>query len=391
MSRLIDRLYAHGMVSFGPEHPQGKHLPVEALTDHLTGKPLFADATAFVVDNVTEYLFAENDQEHWTFEEDFPCVMLPFHTTWIETRRASKICSSAYPTRVPTEHPLAWGVLLVADRFRDTIFPGQAVIVEQMGRLLDSYRPVLDRAVQRSQQLGRRLQWEECSKEEQMAAHIVQHSTTVAQMPPEQFRSLMSHEVVSHILGRPPMWTVTGWMFLEYQRGRIVGPAVQVCFYVDGTGKVIPVTAPDGSPRHLTFSSWQPFSYDEQCNLQEGLAALLFPVWLALSFCHCKNVEVVPQHHLQRGKPQRYRGRPRVVYHTLNIHPMRRVLQGEGHSASTGLKRALSICRGHFKDYAQGKGLFGKLHGLYWWEQHLRGASQSGVSVADYAVQAPPR
>lgn len=116
---------------------------------------------------------------------------------------------------------------------------------------------------------------------------------------------------------------------------------------------------------------------------------MLFPMWLALSFCHCKNVQIVPQTFTRYGKAQRYRGRPRVMYHTLNIQPMRTVLRSEGDSATTGLKRALSICRGHFKDYAQGKGLFGKLHGLYWWEQHLRGSSQQGIDVNDYSVQAP--
>jgi hypothetical protein len=76
----------------------------------------------------------------------------------------------------------------------------------------------------------------------------------------------------------------------------------------------------------------------------------------------------------------------RVHYHTLNIHPMREILRREGQQDSLGLQKALHICRGHFRDYTQGRGLFGKHKGLYWVDQHMRGSSKQGITVKDYAV-----
>lgn len=38
------------------------------------------------------------------------------------------------------------------------------------------------------------------------------------------------------------------------------------------------------------------------------------------------------------------------------------------------------------KDYRQ-RGLFGKYHGLYWWDSHLRGASSAGQVIKDYRVR----
>ena len=40
-------------------------------------------------------------------------------------------------------------------------------------------------------------------------------------------------------------------------------------------------------------------------------------------------------------------------------------LEREGDIQHIGLKRALHICRGHFKDYTIGKGLFGKVRGCF--------------------------
>jgi hypothetical protein len=116
---------------------------------------------------------------------------------------------------------------------------------------------------------------------------------------------------------------------------------------------------------------------------------VLYPCWLALSFCHCKNVTVSTRQPLKKGKPERYRGIPRATYHTLEIQPMRTILRTEGHSDTEGLRQALHICRGHFKDYSRGKGLFGRLPGLYWWESHVRGSAESGLVRKEYAVAAP--
>ena len=68
---------------------------------------------------------------------------------------------------------------------------------------------------------------------------------------------------------------------------------------------------------------------------------------------------------------------------------MKKVLREEGKSEETGLKHALHICRGHFKDYRDGKGLFGRYKDIYWWESQVRGNGEHGVVLKDYNVNEP--
>ena len=117
---------------------------------------------------------------------------------------------------------------------------------------------------------------------------------------------------------------------------------------------------------------------------------LLYPALLALSFLHCKNVSldpVDPPAKVARAF-QRKHGVAPVRYHVLNIEPMKQVLRHEGQSEKTGLKRALHICRGHFKDYTE-RGLFGKYKGVYWWESRVRGSASEGVVKKDYTISPP--
>ncbi len=46
----------------------------------------------------------------------------------------------------------------------------------------------------------------------------------------------------------------------------------------------------------------------------------------------------------------------------------------------------MHIVRGHFKDYRNGGGLFGKLKGLYWWDMHVAGDISNGQIVKDYSI-----
>lgn len=83
------------------------------------------------------------------------------------------------------------------------------------------------------------------------------------------------------------------------------------------------------------------------------------------------------------------RKQPLINWKTLRIEPVKEILKTKGGIDSNGLKKALHICRGHFKDYTNGGGLFGKYTGLYWWEMHTRGDSKQGAVMKDYAVQRP--
>jgi hypothetical protein len=111
----------------------------------------------------------------------------------------------------------------------------------------------------------------------------------------------------------------------------------------------------------------------------------MFVPLLAISFMHCKNV-VIETNQPKRGRHNR--NMPKITYKTLVIEPMKTVLKNEGGIEQVGLKKALHICRGHFKDFRE-KGLFGRYHDIFWWESQVRGNIANGIVNKDYAINPP--
>ncbi|HZT28779.1 MAG TPA: hypothetical protein VE999_13635 [Gemmataceae bacterium] len=122
-----------------------------------------------------------------------------------------------------------------------------------------------------------------------------------------------------------------------------------------------------------------------------SMGSLAFPAFLATSFLHCRNVtteENLPPAKLSKAHRRRH-GQPLVRFKTLSIEPMKQVLRKLGRIENHGLSQALHLCRGHFKDYRNSSGLFGKHKGLFWWDMHARGALDQGAVVKDYAIKLP--
>lgn len=112
----------------------------------------------------------------------------------------------------------------------------------------------------------------------------------------------------------------------------------------------------------------------------------------AIQFMHCKNVKLVENvssvklSRQNRRQMERKQQPPPQKYYTLKIEPMKEVLRKEGNIEHNGLKKALHICRGHFRNYKEGKGLFGKYHGQYWIPMHVKGNIENGEIIKDYKV-----
>jgi hypothetical protein len=112
---------------------------------------------------------------------------------------------------------------------------------------------------------------------------------------------------------------------------------------------------------------------------------------LSLSFIHCANtrvVETVTSPALAKARQKRAR-LPLMRYYTLDIGAMRTVLESVRATQAGSLPKALHICRGHFKDYRDGPGLFGRQPGLWWWRMQTRGTAKAGEVRKDYRVHAP--
>ena len=128
-----------------------------------------------------------------------------------------------------------------------------------------------------------------------------------------------------------------------------------------------------------------------QKKLEHALDLTVCACLFSISLMHCKNVhfeDIVIPAAVQKKRTKR--GIPRIQYKTLVIDPMHTQVRRERDEDPAGeqntVKRALHIVRGHFKDYRE-TGLFGKNHGLFWWDMHVAGTAKAGVVVKDYAVK----
>lgn len=180
-------------------------------------------------------------------------------------------------------------------------------------------------------------------------------------------------------------WLVNGLILCKFKSlDRVIMP-----------GYIFMLIDDKGACSKLPNGAWHMAFGDPVCAwvIDSAPGSIFFPMFLALSFLHCKNVNterIVPPEPLSK-KYQKRHGKPLETYHILNIEPMKRVLNKDGGAEKTGLKRALHICRGHFKDFSIGKGLFGKYKGLYWWDNHSRGDPMMGIADKDYRVNHPKR
>lgn len=74
-------------------------------------------------------------------------------------------------------------------------------------------------------------------------------------------------------------------------------------------------------------------------------------------------------------------------HYVLDI-PGARALRSYVESPGDSRQKRLHIVRGHFADYTEGAGLFGKLHGRYYVAPHVRGNAELGMVAKDYRVVA---
>ena len=128
--------------------------------------------------------------------------------------------------------------------------------------------------------------------------------------------------------------------------------------------------------------------YERMSNFGNN-TALIAPAFMGLSLLHCKNVgleTINPSAPLQKARQKKGK-LPLIKYHILFIHPMKERLKYLARDKQTDIRRAMHMVRGHFKDYTE-NALFGKVHGLYWWDAQVRGDLSGGIVNKDYKLGA---
>jgi hypothetical protein len=113
------------------------------------------------------------------------------------------------------------------------------------------------------------------------------------------------------------------------------------------------------------------------------------PTMSALSFFHCKNVELktkAPNIRKANKFIKKYHTAP-AVWNVIHVHRLTKKYLEKGPGNKRGALIGASMIRGHFKKYTSDAPLLGKHVGMYFWQSHVRG---SGVPTAhDYKVHEP--
>ena len=286
------------------------------------------------ISNCADYFF-EHEKEEWDIAVDFPCAMLPWPIAWLEYKQP-KISTDRgkFVAEWPTDmyNGCVIGQIPIKEAHSQTV-----IAEDGMGQYWRSSLPV---PLQETHAMKARRQ-----------------------------------DAINRALAmdRKARWMITFNLLTS------IGPRIAVLgfasLYLDFLGQVIPeciLLIPNSETPH------------------EGMTSLLYPYLYALGLLHCKNVELVDAP-IQRATRRRWKKekRPDIVFKTLRVHPMRAQKRYTTEGGHSGEKKRFHICRGHFKDYRKGGGLFGRLNGIYWWEQHTRGDSEQGVIVKDYHVMGP--
>jgi hypothetical protein len=177
-------------------------------------------------------------------------------------------------------------------------------------------------------------------------------------------------------------WFLMITPYSEMKDGRIMGPY----------GNYIIGVAPDGS---LAKSDSDDHIYainSVEPRIANAMQPLLVnPVLMAISFMHVKNASmlrqapVTPLTKNQRKKAKK--NPPTSRYYVLKIDAIERASGGSGGGGGPHGEASLHIVRGHFADYSNGAGLFGKYKGRYWVSSHLRGNPEVGVTEKDYTIK----
>jgi hypothetical protein len=161
-------------------------------------------------------------------------------------------------------------------------------------------------------------------------------------------------------------WVMVAEHFIDWGRAYgIEGPSGTLALAIDEHGRLI------DTPIYQTFAEADSGAEE----LMKNHGGWMHPVLLAISFLHCKNVQLV-ENEAPPKLAKKYHaktGRYPTPYKTLVIEPLKQILRKEGGSDEVGIAKAMHICRGHFKDYREGKGLFGKYHKLVWQPSLVRG------------------
>lgn len=372
-------------------------------------KDIMREATIIDGTSVSDYYWHGTDQEYWELKEDFPNIAPPFENFLFTFKAPDYSISEKYGKRKWAEEmPVEWAVLCqgadMTSALAGSLTHEQKTKLVQnayktYAHLTNEVRSVIDK-------------FEAASEKEK--AHF---KDTLSEHELQQLDALKaSHEIMTAhqenkldelmqdmLTSTSARWILEAALFIKLldETGKYyacLGPIMVAHYSADSEGKPM-----NGS--YTLIGGWTK-SVCEEIQRKQGHSQIeagemfrdtfnsfLLTALLSISFLHCKNISLTQETYRRKHNDDLARKIPRKVketipvsYHTLEITPMREVLKREGQSDTLGVKRALHICRGHFRHYENGRGLFGKYKGTYWIPQQVRGNLEH-IALKDYSIK----
>lgn len=117
----------------------------------------------------------------------------------------------------------------------------------------------------------------------------------------------------------------------------------------------------------------------------------ILPALFAIGLMHAKNTSLVDTEQPPKlsKKFEKKNRRPLTSYKTIHVKPMSQVKVAADIEGDKSISARLHIARGHFKDYRQGGGLFGRYRDIFWWDSQIRGNPERGEIHSSYSVEPP--
>lgn len=312
---------------------------LERYYDKLTeGHPDRTQIQPINITGASNWFYQDNPQNTWDVREDFPAIVPPFPYMWMEFKAPKRINNNGKITDITP--------------FVESV--GCNSMVQEVAK--EDWRKVIEQDVIRQMLFG-------------MAASKGMKT---------QGDSSNDNTQKALQAGREARW-IAFWNFFAATERHGLTKLPSVAAYIDPQGLMVP-------ENYIIFG--------EQRVLQAvgtDFAEVLSPFLFATSLMHAKNVTlenefIDPKIVRRRAKD----GKPAITFKVLQINPIRRQSDKEHSAGETAAKRAMHIVRGHFKDYRDGAGLFGKFKGLYWWDMHVAGDKANGQVIKDYVISKVP-
>lgn len=369
------------------------------VTDNL--KKQLRSAVIIQASNVARYYFQESDKEYWTME-DFPNIAPPFNHFWLDFTAPDFVNSSV---RGITQWnydllPSKWGIRcyggLATPPDELSTVEGRKLLMRDLGHDVDSmlvsvalqvpdFKEYINLDDEEIERVARDVNTSLDIKNVFLLRQLKDMLTQYVYMQTGKWDKV--HEHWQHIT-RDFKWIVNLEYFVKEQQEVQPSKIWTWKLYVKDNGEIanyagdrnMILATPEGEmleavermvSRGIDF-------HEALHEARKATNPFLECASLAISFMHCKNVElntVSPALKRVHNKSQKRRGEVAfqpVQYKELDIKPMKKVLHDEGQEHIVGTSKALHIMRGHFKTF-EGKGLFGKHTGTYWWNDTLRG------------------